>query len=182
MSPGISTAALYGTIWFAIVLFVAAEAGKAAAVRTGHPVVGWPWAAWMAGAVLLAIHIAIALDVHHDWRHASVVRTVEDQTRRVYGVSVGAGVWINYAFLSLWLLEALWWRLDPHRYFSRPQRLTVVMRTLYALIMVNGAVLFAAPARRILGVLLMIALVWIWRDTFRPTPALASEVDRASSW
>src|SRR5688572_31949400 len=96
-------AALYATVWLATALFVAGEAGKARESRSGST--GWPWKLWTAGAVLLAVHMAIALDVRHGWSHASVVRTVEDQARAVYGVGWGGGAWMNYAFLALWLIE-----------------------------------------------------------------------------
>ena len=70
--------------------------------------------------MLLAVHMAIALDVRHGWSHASVVRTVEDQARAVYGVDWGGGAWMNYAFLALWLIECAWWRIAPGPYRARP--------------------------------------------------------------
>jgi hypothetical protein len=158
-------AALYTTIWLAVGAFVAGEVGKRAAPR--DPLrAGWPWAVWTAGGVLLAVHVAIAVLVHHGGSHASVVRSVEEQTREVYGVGVGAGVWINYLFVSVWLAEAAWWRHDPGGFLGRPVAVTALVRAFYFLILVNGTVIFAAPPRRLLGAALMAVLAWAWRDTF----------------
>ncbi len=165
MTSSFATAALYSTIWLAVGAFVAGELGKRAALR-GGPLLGWPWAVWTAGALLLAVHVAIAVLVHHGGSHASVVESVEDQTREVYGVAVGAGVWVNYLFVSVWLAESAWWRLDPRGFLARPAAATAPVRAFYALILINGAVIFAAPSRRLLGAALMAALAWAWRDTF----------------
>lgn len=165
MTGSLATAALYTTIWLAVGAFVAGEWGRRTALRDG-PRLGWPWAVWTAGALLLAVHVALAVLVHHGGSHASVVRSVEEQTREVYGVSVGAGVWINYLFASLWLAEAAWWRLDPAGFLGRPAAVTRMVRAFYALMLVNGTVIFAAPSRRLLGIALMAVLAWAWRDTF----------------
>ncbi len=159
-------AALYATVWLATALFVAGEAGKARESRSGST--GWPWMVWTAGAVLLAVHMAIALDVRHGWSHASVVRTVEDQARAVYGVGWGGGAWMNYAFLALWLIECAWWRIAPGPYRARLWAITAATRAFYALMLVNSAIVFAAPSRRPAGLVLIAILLWAWRDTFAP--------------
>ena len=158
-------AALYATVWGALICFVAGEAAKPLR-HSGGPDRGWPWLVWTAGAALLAAHIAIALDVRHGWSHASVARAVAEQSRRVFGVGWGGGMWMNYLFAACWIGEAFWWAAAPRDYLNRPWLLRVAMRALYALILVNAAVVFAAASRRWAGVVLIAVLAWAWRDTF----------------
>jgi hypothetical protein len=173
--------ALYASVWAAIVLYAAGEAGKAAALRAAaNAPLRWPWLVWTTGAVLLLLHILLALHVRHAWSHASVVASVREQTRSIYGVNWGGGVWVNYLFLAQWLGEAVWWRLAPRAYFTRPRLLVALSRGFFALVLVNGAIVFAAPSRRVPGILLMLVLCWAWRSS--PMAAMPTfSRDRAAS-
>jgi CubicO group peptidase (beta-lactamase class C family) len=167
--------ALYSTVWVSLVLFVAGEAGK-----SRQPSPRWALAASAGGAMLLAIHIGLSLDARHAWSHDSVVRTVEAQARAMYGFGWGGGAWMNYAFLALWLGECIWWAASPRTYRNRPRAFVLAVRAFYLVMLINAAILFAAPSRRIAGAALSAALLWIWRDTFafgrtgRKVPARAA--------
>jgi hypothetical protein len=78
----------------------------------------------------------------------------------VFGVGVGWGVYVNYLFFAVWLADAWSWRVA--RPASRPRVLTWSLRAFYLLIILNGAVIFAAPARRGLGLLIVGLLIWAW--------------------
>ena len=52
--------ALYSTIWVALLLFCAGEAGRARVRAAGSPP-AWAWRAYGAGALLCVLHIAIAM-------------------------------------------------------------------------------------------------------------------------
>ena len=74
------TAALYLTIWVALALFAAGEAG-----RSGRRAVPAPWArsASLIGLLLASAHFLLAFDVRHDWSHASAVQETARQTADV---------------------------------------------------------------------------------------------------
>ena len=168
MTESLQSAALYVTVWIALACFVTGEAGKLRARKSGV-LLGWAWMVWTAGAALLAMHIAVALHVRHGWSHASTMRAVEEQARAVYGVGWGGGVWFNYLFLLAWMAEAIWWRAVPSDYLHRRLEVTMLLRAFYALILINGAIVFAAPARRPAGVIAVAVVLWVWRDTFHST-------------
>ena len=153
--------ALYATIWLSVLLFVAGEAGKRAA-RRGQPLRG-AWLLWAAGAFLCAVHMILAMGVRHDWSHQAAIESTARQTQAVYGINWGGGVYINYAFLALWIAEVMWWRASPGRYLSRPASTTWIVRSFYLIVLLNAAVVFASGARALAGVLLIAFLVWIWR-------------------
>ena len=64
-------AALYWSIWIALALFAAGEAGKRA-LRADRPVSPLAWPAWMAGLAFAVAHTAIAFGVRQ-LRHADAV-------------------------------------------------------------------------------------------------------------
>ena len=153
-------AALYGTIWVAMLLFAAGESGRSFTPRHSAPP---QWAWWVfAGGLALAIgHTLIAFGVVHHWSHADAVISTARQTRSIYGVAFGAGVYVNYVFLAVWLADAWWWRAaGPDR--SRPTTLVWALRTFYFIIIFNATVVAAAGFRRALGLLLVSWLARVW--------------------
>jgi hypothetical protein len=71
--------ALYSTIWVALALFTLAEAGKGR-VSQHRAVPAWAWPAWLSGAGLCTVHIALAFAGRHGWSHEAAVRETARQT------------------------------------------------------------------------------------------------------
>lgn len=170
-------ATLYSTIWAALGLFTVAEAGKRR-FSQHRAVPDWAWPVWLSGAGLCTLHIALAFAGRHGWSHGAAVRETARQTAAVYGINWGGGVYVNYFFVAAWLIEAWWWRAYPSLYFGRRRAITWALRAFYFVIIVNAAVVFASVPRRALGVVLVGALVWIWR----PGPGVdSSALNRITS-
>ena len=159
-----------------MVLFVAGESGKARAIR--HPT--WPWRVWAAGALLCAAHMLIAMAGHHAWSHEHAVRETATRSAAVYGFGWRGGLYVNYAFLIVWIAEIVWWRVSPVTYFRRSALVTWGLRIFYAVIIINGVVVFASPAGRAAGVGLSIWLGWVWsRTTALPVPLASDRTARS---
>lgn len=159
---------MYWTIWTALLLFVAGEAGRRRGFGRGSPP-AWAWAAFAAGAVLAAVHVMLAMATAHAWSHNSAVAATAAQTNAVYGLNWGGGVFANYAFVAVWALDAWRWRARVARAGAGPDALTWVIRFFFFVMILNGAVIFVAGPRSILGAALVAALVWIWRPVRRLT-------------
>jgi hypothetical protein len=155
-------AALFVTVWLAVTCFVAGQAGQRIAVTTGRTP-AWAWPVWSAGALVCVVHALLAFGVRYGWTHERAVSATAEQTAAVYGIRWGGGVYVNYVFLAVWLAEAAWWRTNAAGYLSRPMLVTSVLRAFYLIVFVNAAVVFAAPSRRVAGVILSSVLLWIWR-------------------
>jgi len=141
------------TIWVALALFAAGEAGKGPLAVNGRP----PWWArpvWIAGAVLAIVHALIAFDVRYDWNHAAAVTATAAQAADLYGFAWRGSLYVNYAFLALWLAAWRW------RHWA--------WRAFVLMMIVNGAIVFARPAARPLGAVLVAALVWVWWPRANP--------------
>ena len=153
------TAALYLTIWVALALFAAGEAG-----RSGRRAGPAPWArsASLIGLLLASAHFLLAFHVRHDWSHASAVRETARQTADVYGLDWGGGVYVNYAFLGVWALDLWRWRATARPGTPRSRFPTWLVRAFYFLVILNGAVIFPGGWRRWAGVALVTWLAAAW--------------------
>ena len=154
---------MLATIWLALAGFVAGEAGKNRHRKTRiEP--RWAWAIWCAGLIACVIHIVIAMAHHHHWSHDSAVLETARLTAAVYGVGWGGGVYVNYLFVGIWLAQLVWWRVAPRRFQERPAWVLWAERVFSLVIIVNAAVIFAAPDRRMVGAAVTAALIaaWFW--------------------
>jgi hypothetical protein len=116
--------------------------------------------------LLLLVHIAIAMDVAHNWSHQSAVAATARQTSAVYGLNWGGGVYANYLFVAVWLFELWRWRRgsspDAPR-APRPRLIVWTIRIFYLVMILNAAVVFAVGPRRVAGAVIVAVLLWIWR-------------------
>lgn len=62
---------------------------------------------WMLGAILCVVHVVTALGAFHDFSHAESIRHTAEVTQRVVGIRWGGGVYVNYLFTCLWLVDAI---------------------------------------------------------------------------
>jgi hypothetical protein len=160
--------ALYATIWIALALFVAGEAGK---IR--RPVTQWARVASLAGALLCAVHIVIAMGDHHHWSHASAIEETARQTASVYGVAWGGGVYVNYLFVAVWLAYVWRWWAPAGDDVAQNAALIWGLRAFFFLIIFNATVVFAVTRMRAAGVVLTLALIVSWWPYVRGSPRLS---------
>jgi hypothetical protein len=85
---------------------------------------------------------------------------------------VGWGVYVNYVFYAVWLVDAAWWRWAPD-HAGRPPAVVWALRGFYFVIVLNAAVIFALGPRRALGVLMVGWLAVVWAISSRRAPAPA---------
>lgn len=149
-------AALYLTIWTSLALFTAGDVARSRRPLTPPR---WAWWAFASGLVLALAHALLAFALVHGWSHEDAVRTTAAQTEGVFGLAVGAGVYVNYVFFAVWAADAAWWRLASS---ARPVAATWTLRAFYLVMILNGAVIFAADWRRVPGAALVCALVLGW--------------------
>ena len=146
------------TIWTALLLYAAGEYG-----RTRLPPASWTRPVSLLGGLVYLGHVAAAFDIHHDWSHAAAYAYTAARTEALLGLDWGGGLWVNYAFTIIWVADGLWWQLRPAQYARRPRVWTVAVRGAFLFMVANGAVIFVSGPRRLLGIGVLAALVWIWR-------------------
>lgn len=128
---------------------------------------------WAFACALCLLHIAIAFHLGHGWSHEAAW----EHTRQAGGY--GDGIFVNYAFALVWLLDALWLCLAFDAYFARPRWLHWAIHGFLAFVVFNAAVVFGSlgsRARFVGCVLLAMWLTWAYhfhkrREAERAEPA-----------
>ena len=112
---------------------------------------------WSIGAAFATFHTATALHAFHGGSLSEAIESTARRTEETFGMRVGSGIYVNYAFVAVWWLDAIWrWRFRSSRY--RPIENAID----WFLIAISffGAVVFATGPIRYLGIGAII--VWIW--------------------
>lgn len=108
--------------------------------------------AWYSASLALALaHVALAFQLAYAWSHGAAVIETARQTASLTGWAWGGGVFINYAFLALWVADAGWWWIAPASRAQRPQAIEAARLGLFVFMFVNGAIVFAAGIGRLIG-------------------------------
>ena len=81
----------------------------------------WAWFdwTWIAGSLFSLIHMIAVFTYVHQWSHQLAVDDTARQTEAFLGVAVGIGVYFNYAFVAIWLIDACWLVLFSQSYWRR---------------------------------------------------------------
>jgi hypothetical protein len=100
---------------------------------------------WLAGWLMLCVHVAAAFGLAHGWSHAAAF----EHTERTSGV--GAGIFVNYAFVLLWGADVLWLVLAPASYARRPRWVGWPLHGFLAFVTFNATVIYGSLRAQLLG-------------------------------
>ncbi len=136
-----------GAIWLAVAAYFLALADLAAPSR-------WRLARrlWTLACVLSLAHIALALHFYHGWSHAAALADTARQTREVVGFDWRGGIYFNYLFAALWIVDAAWWWLAPASRAARPRWVSFAIHGYLAFIVINATIVFEDGVLRWLAV------------------------------
>lgn len=125
----------------------------------------WARRAWTAGCLLFLLHVACAFQFYHHWSHTAAYAATARQTAEVVGLAWGGGLYANYAFTLLWVVDASWWWRGLDRYETRPRAVNWAVQGFFGFMAFNGAVVFGRGAARWLGLgaCLLLAATWTMR-------------------
>ncbi len=112
--------------------------------------------------ITLIIHVICALHLYHGWSQESVYRETARQTAEVFGLNWGGGMYVNYAFMLGWLMDALWWWRGLEVYRRRPKILAAAWQAFLLFIIFNATFVFASGVVRWLGLGLCLTLCCLW--------------------
>lgn len=155
------TTALYGTIWIALALFVIGEAGNGPLAGRDRPA-AWSWMVSILGAVLAALHVLIALGIRYKWDHDAAVIGTARQAAVLYGFEWRGSIYVSYLFILGWFAASAYARGRSPAKRLKPSRLTWAWRIFSFIVIANGAIVFARPPWRALGVAIVGVLLWSW--------------------
>jgi hypothetical protein len=106
---------------------------------------------WTVGAALTLAHVVAVFHYIHGWSHAAAVEHTARQTASLTRLSWGGGIWVNYAFIALWIGDALsWWR-DRLSYEGRSALARDALLAVFVFMFVNAGIVFAQGTARAVG-------------------------------
>ena len=94
------------------------------------------------GLGVCLFHIAVAFHTGHEWSHQKAY----EHTERVGGA--GWGVYVNYAFVAVWLADVTWMWVSFDSYKSRPRWVGWLVVGFMGFVVLNAAVVFGSGMRR----------------------------------
>ena len=107
---------------------------------TSQRVAGW---LWTAGCVIFLLHVTAAFHFQHGWNYVTAFGHVRRRTLHDTGWDSGIGLYINYAFGVLWLVDvSLWWRrLD----WSERRLPYWIVQSLFVFLISQATAIFGPP-------------------------------------
>ncbi|MEX2287847.1 MAG: hypothetical protein WD648_12210 [Planctomycetaceae bacterium] len=126
-------------------------------------------AAWTMGLVFYVMHVASAFHFSHGWSHAAAYEHTARRTADVVGLDFGGGLYVNYAFTLVWLLDVAWWWRDAAGYRNRPRWNSYSLHAFFAFIVFNATVVFGEGPIRWVGLAAFTACA-VWWMAQRPNP------------
>jgi hypothetical protein len=151
--------AVFATIAGAVASWAASECWT---LQRGVSRDNGPRILWTVGAVLMLAHSIAAFALFYNWSHVAAVTATARQTHAITGVSSGAGIFVNYAFVTMWIADAAWWWLKPAAYHARPRAMAHGLRAWFLFMFLNGAIVFADGLMRVLGIACVAAVAAAW--------------------
>ena len=147
-----------GSVWLAL---LGDLAGPTAALA-GRDRRRWQRAArsiYTAGLAAFLLHVATAFHLFYGWSHTQALIETAKETAAVTGIASGAGLYFNYAFTVLWLLDAgWWWRSGTAAFRRRSPWIDGSLHGFFLFMAFNATVVFETGAIRWIGGLATLAL------------------------
>ena len=120
--------------------------------------------AWSFGAVAFLTHTLFAFHFFYNWSHTIALAETARQTKDLTGFDSGSGLYLNYAFGLVWLVDAAWWLSAGDKYDRRPRSMVLGLHSFFWFMIVNGAIVFGSGPVQIYGTgLVLVMMVAVFR-------------------
>ncbi len=146
------------SVWLALAA-AAASLGMQLSRRAWIPGARW---AWTVGCAFFVLHVLCAFAYYHAWSHRAAYQETARQTGELTGFYWGGGLFLNYLFAMLWVIDALaWWRA-PAGEPRWPRRWLAAWHGFFVFMLFNGTVVFGSGPVRWFGGIVCAMLAWLW--------------------
>jgi hypothetical protein len=116
---------------------------------------------WTTGCVAMLAHIASAFHFYHHWSHTAAYAETARQTGKIYGLSWGGGLFVNYLLIIGWILDVIWWWRGLEIYRNRSRIFSIIWHVFLFFIFFNATVVFESGFLRWSWLVLTVVLIFI---------------------
>jgi hypothetical protein len=92
------------------------------------------------GLLAYLLHVWCAFTYFYEWSHEVAYRETARQTAELFGVHSGGGLYLNYLFTIVWLVDSIGWWLRGGQWERRSRVMRVAVYAFMAFIVVNGTI------------------------------------------
>jgi hypothetical protein len=118
---------------------------------------------WTIACASLTAHFICAFQFYHGWSHAAAYADTARQTRELFDLNWGGGVFINYALLIAWIVDITWWwRAGLDSYRKRRLPFVLAWHSFLIFIIFNATVVFGDGIVRWSGLAICLVLTLAW--------------------
>ena len=125
---------------------------------------------WLVGALLSLGHSLGSLATFHHGSQFMAMEATAQQTQELLGIRFGAGLFVNYAFDLVWLVDAMIRMISPAIYSKLPNTYRYCTNGFLIFMAINGAIVFQSGWIRAIGLVcigLLLLLSWQRRKRLR---------------
>ncbi len=123
---------------------------------------------WTLGGAVFLVHVITSFHFFYDWSHAVAVDETARQVAELMGRGFGAGIYLNYVFTAIWLVDAAWWWFDAASYQRRSWIGVLLAHGFFLFMIFNATVVFEDGVTRVMGLLVTaIGAIGGWRAVRR---------------
>lgn len=119
-------------------------------------------ALWSTGCAFYLAHFYFAFKYFMRWSHAVAVEHTAVRSAEVVGLRFGGGIYFNYAFTVVWLIDAAWMLFAADGYARRPRWYDYVLHGFMGFMAFHAVVTFGPSPTRWYGVAACVVLAAIW--------------------
>ncbi len=150
------------TIWLSVAGYLITLGTLLVCSNRSRSVLNFARNAWTVGFIAMVLHVAAAFHFFHAWSHARATAQTALETAAVVGWDWGGGIWFNYCVLVIWLVDALWWWVNPPTYQNRPAWISAIVHLYLAFMFFNAVVIFETGLLRWLGITAIAVFCVMW--------------------
>ena len=133
----------------AMVIMVAVLAAELRGATATNRMIAW---LWLSGALFALAHSVGSLMTFHHGSQAAALESTAVQTEQLLGFRFGAGLYVNYLFVVVWLADAAFRLIAPSRYALLPTWYRSLVIGFLVFIAINGAIVFKSGWIRMVGI------------------------------
>ncbi len=150
-----------GLVCYAIFYYRVLQGHFSGVERMPKAVQGDRWW-WTLTGVFFVLHFLAAFHFRHHWSHQHAFDHTAQRTGQMLGWEFGYGLYFNYGFLVLWMMDLAWWWGSTASYLRRASWVRWSIHGYFLFVIINGAVVFVTgPTRWIsLSVLCLVGILW----------------------
>ena len=124
--------------------------------------------AWTLGCAFYLAHVVAAFQFQHHWSHLAAYQETARQTADVFGINWGGGLYFNYAFTAVWIIDAVWWwRSGLKGYRVRSRWVTGVVQAFFGFMFFNATIVFGSNFMQWFGVASILILAAVSASRYR---------------